>query len=263
MTFPRWFPNFGSGSGLTPVADRRDHSVNGASVDLFNTTSALLRTKTDQHTAGAYAGGGTGNKAILGHFLSAPMLLSDLVSIEWLAELLQPEALGPNTIPYANLVVEMDPVGDPANYSILSLGDIDSVIAHGLSLGVFSSPTSTQRRLVWTAGSPTSNVQVVLLKKMIGASPAPPGAIEVAAVQGPAVPPGAYTTASWMTWAYSIPAIVARYPSARIVNAYTADGGLPKSPTIVSGLLLIIGSSGNTIQNAVRVLDWQLNGAPI
>lgn len=240
------------------VPGRRDHSVNGASVDRFYTNLPILRTKTDTHPTGSYAGGGLGNKAILGHNFASPLLLSALVSIEFTAELLTPEQvpLTVNTKPYANIVVEMDPIGDPGNYSILLFGDTGSP----LLLGVYSTPALNQHKCVWTAALAGSGVQVVNLKKMIGASPAPPGAVFVAASQGP-VPP--YISGSWPSWAYSIAGIVATYPLARIVNAYTADGGLPKSPNITSGLMLVIGSSSNSIQNAVRILDWKLNGDAI
>ncbi len=247
----------GAGLGLGGIVpDRRDHSVNGASVESHTTPNPILKTHADVNPAGSYNGGGAGNKAILGHFFSAPLLLSALASVEWTVELLAPESvpIGPNVRPYGNLVVEMDPIGAPGVYSILLIGDV----ANPLPLGTYSVPKPNQFRCVWSAAA--DQTIVVLLSKMITSSPAPPGTILVAPASGPAPP---LVSGSWPSWSFTIASIVAVYPLARIVNAASGDGGLPKSPTITGGLMLICGSSGNFVQNAVRVLDWKLNASPI
>lgn len=243
----------GGGPGFVP--NRRDHSVNGASVDLFDLGMlATLRTKTDQHGPGAYTGPGAGNKAILGHFLPAPMPLADLVEIVFTVERLTPEAtaLSGNTLPYGNLVVELVPAS--AIYSLLVFG----AVGNPLLLGVYSTPTPTQHRCVWTAALPTSGVLVVRDKGM-ATFPIPPGPIIVPVSQGPAqTVPGA-----WQTHAYSVAGILGAYPAAQIVNAYSADNGMPQLPTVTSGVMMIIGDSLNVAANAVRVVEWTLNGEPI
>jgi hypothetical protein len=257
VTFP-WQP---FGSVPTPVPDRRDHSVNGANVDGFGTSAAILRTKTDQHTAGAYAGGGVGNKSILGHFLAAPLALSALVSIEYTVELLTPEQtlLAVNTVPYMNLVVELVP--GSGIYSVFVFGDVNNV----LLLGAYSTPALNQRKCVWTAASPGSGVLVVNYKGMVTFVPGPTAnAILVGPPAQGVVPVIGVTVASgYQSSAYSIAQILAVYPLAQIVNAFSGDGGLPKTPNITSGVLLIIGSSASSLQNAVKVLDWKLNGLGI
>lgn len=256
------FGAFGGG-GLTMVDNRRDHSVNGARVDLFNTTQAILRTMTNSNPLGGYAGGGVGNKAILGHFLTAPLLLSALVSIDFTVLRITPEEtpLAVNSLPYANLVIELDPVGAPGVYSIFVFGDVNNP----LLLGAYSVPGLNQHRCLWTAASPGSGVLVVNFKGILTFVPGPTAnAILVGpAAQGLNPIIGVTLASAWQTAAYSIAQIVAVYPLARIVNAFSADGGLPKSPTVTSGVMMIIGSSSNSLQNAVQVLDWKLNGLSI
>ena len=247
---------------------RRDHSVNGALVEGYDTARPVLRTKTDGHVVGAYTGLGLGNKAIIGHFLPAPMLLSALVSVDITVERITPEAtfLPPitngyaiNVLPYLNLVVDLGPVGiigpGSGGIAILVFGDVNNV----LLLGAYSVPGVNQHRCLWTAGDPGSGVLVVNGAGMF-VSPSPAGALFVPASQNA---PLIYLAASWQNFAFDVAAIVAAYPGAMIVNAYSADNGLPKSPTITSGVMAMIGSSSLTTQNAVRVLDWQLNGVSI
>jgi hypothetical protein len=204
---------------------------------------------------------GVGNKSILGHFLAAPLLLSALVSVEYTVELLTPEQrlLAVNTVPYGNLVVELVP--GSGIYSIFVFGDVNNA----LLLGAYSTPALNQRKCVWTAASLGSGVLVVNYKGMVTFVPGPTAnAILVPAPAQGVVPVIGVTIASgYQATAYSIAQILAVYPLARIVNAFSADGGLPKTPNITSGVMMIIGSSSNSLQNAVRVLDWKLNGLDI
>jgi hypothetical protein len=258
----------GAGGGGAVGAARRDHSVNGALVDAFSSGSAILRTKTDGHVAGGYAGGGVGNKSILGHFLAAPLPLASLVSIEFTVLRITPEATfippltngyAVNVLPYANLVVELVP--GSGVYSIFVFGDVNNT----LLLGAYSVPGADQHRCVWTAASPGSGVLVVNFKGMATFVPGPTcNAILVGpAAQGVTPVIGVTTAAAWQAAAYSIAQILAVYPLAQIVNAFSGDGGLPLTPTITSGVMMMIGSSGAKAQNAVQLLDWKLNGVPI
>lgn len=240
----------GSGSGII-VPQRRDHSVNGASAENWRNPSPILRTSTDNNPAGSYTGGGIGNKAILGHFLDAPLLLSAIVSIEWEQESLTPEATGANIIPYGNLIVELDPVGNPGVYSILVFGNA----ASALNLGTYTTPAPGVTKVVWT---PATNFASVVVDKGMAILPNPPGPVFVPVAQGPAQSmPGA-----WPGHAYRISDILAVYPNARVVNANPADGGMP-ALTVIAGVLLVLGDSGNKVQNAVQIRNWKLNGAAI
>ena len=240
----------GSGSGII-VPQRRDHSVNGASAENWRNPSPILRTNTDNNPAGSFTGGGLGNKAILGHFLAASMLLSAIASIEWEQESLTPEAVGPNTTPYGNLIVELDPIGAPGVYSILVFGDASSP----LNLGTYTTPAPGVTKVVWT---PATNFANVVVDKGMAILPNPPGPVFVPVAQGPAQSvPGA-----WPGHAYRVSDILAVYPGARVVNANPADGGMPAA-TIVAGILLALGDSNNKIQNAVQIRNWKLNGVAI
>lgn len=241
----------GGGGGGVSVPNRRDHSVNGGAVDDFTKTPCILRTNTNVNNAGAFNGGGIGNKGILGHFLTAPLLLSALARVQLDYELLAPEnGTGPLRVPYLNAIVEFDPAGAPGVYSVLVFGDPNSPPA--LNLGVFSSLGGDKYRTVWTAAN---YVSVVVFKGTLINSLAP-------GIPPATIPPDATVGAAWPNNSYSIPTLLAQYPNARIVNASSGDGGLPKN-TITAGLLAILGDSGTVIQNAVRINAWLLNGSNI
>lgn len=233
------------------LLDRRDHSVNGAWVDAWNRPAPepIFRQQTNRNPAGGYTGLGVGNKAILGHRVAAPLPLAALVSIEYTVTRLQPEAVGVNLIPYANLIVELAPAGPIV---VLVFGDV----ASPLILGTYSSPGPNQTTVAWSAAA--DGVLVVLDEGMC-VFPNPPGPVLVPVSQGPIQGP---TAGSWQSHAYSIAGILAVYPGAQIVNADPVDGGLP-SATILAGVLLCTGSSTNFVQSATRLNAWTLNGAPI
>lgn len=257
-------------SGGSGVADRRNHSVNGASIEHYaapsGTTGPILRTNTNVNPAGGYTGGGTGNKAILGHRLSAPLLVSALSTIEFSVEHLTPEVgVAGNAIPFVNLVVELDPTGPHAGiYTIFSMMSRDFPL---LNLGAFvdAPPIYT---VTWDAA--LHYAQVVSDRGLYRSSlplpawdppfPAagPPGQFVVPAVGVGGDPPAG----SWTSRAYTMASILAFYPSARIVNANSLDGGTPKL-TITAGLMLALGDSANVKQNAVRLLDFKLNGVAV
>lgn len=233
------------------VPNRRNHSVNGGAADDFTKTPAILRTNTNVNNAGAFNGGGLGNKAILGHWLSSPLLLSALLNITLDYELLAPEnGTGGLRVPYMNLIVEFDPAGAPGVYSVLVLGDPGSPPV--LNLGVFTSLGSDKYRTVWT---PANYLSVVLFKGTLINSLAP-------GIPPATIPPDASTGPSWPANSFAVATLLAQYPNARIVNAFTGDGGLPKN-TQTAGLLAVLGDSGTVIQNAVRINAWYLNGAAV
>lgn len=252
---------------VTADAARRDHSVNGALVDLYDTPTPLLRTKTDAHPAGGFTGGGVGNKAILGHVPKADMPLGALQMLEFVVEQLTRETgLVGNTIPYVNLIVELDPAGPHAGvYTIFSMMSREFP---GLNLGAFVD-TPPFYRVTWDAQ--LHFVQVVSDRGLYRTSlplpvwdppfplAGPPGQFVAPAVGvGGDPPPG-----SWTSRSYQLGQILAFYPGARIAAlALSGDGGMPKLTT-TAGVLLVLGDSANVKQNAVRVTTWRLNGVSI
>lgn len=259
-----------TGVGGLPISDRRDHSVNGSFIEYWNMTLPIMRWKTNVNPVGGYTGTGTGNKAILGHWLSAPMPLSALTTLEFSVQQLTPEAgVNGNTIPYVNLVVELEPVGLHAGvYTIFSMMSRDFPT---LNLGAFvdAAPFYT---VTWNAA--LHNAQVVSDRGLYRLSPplpvwdppfppaGPPGQFIVpAAFIAPSVG-GNPPVGNWTQRSYTMASILAFYPAARIINVNSLDGGLPRL-TITAGVLMSAGDSINVRQNAVRVLAWKMNGIAI
>jgi len=261
------------GGGSVPIVPfRRDHSVGGAWVDGFQNaagpTGPIFRTQTNLNPAGGYTGSGTGNKAILGKFLAAPMPLGALVSMEWTVTSLQPEApAGPGIhLPYCNLIVDLGgpPVvppfvaqpPPPLGLVVLVFGD--ELAAPARALGTFTTPGPDQRRCVWTAAADRA---LTVIGKGMAVFPDPPGPTIVPSPDGPQ--PTANTPLGiWQNFSRTLGAILAAYPGAMIVNANPVDGGLPLATTD-AGFLLIVGDSSNRIQSATRLDSWKINGAEV
>ena len=249
-----WAPGPGGGGGPTLVAGRRNHSVNAASIEAFDTTSPIMRTNTTLNGAGGFNGGGVGNKAILGHWIDAPLALSALASIELLIEQLTPEAGLAFTIPYLNAIVELDPVGYPGVLAVLSFGDTQNP----LNLGTYTTPALNQHRTVWTPGA--NFLQVVSDKGM-----GPPQVSTPVPVAGPATVPishGIAQPSNWNNHDYSLANLVVAYPNARIVNGSSLDGGMPRT-TKTAGFLVTLGDSSTRIQNSVSLIEWKINGISV
>jgi hypothetical protein len=68
---------------------------------------------------------------------------------------------------------------------------------------------------------------------------------------------------TWPSNSYDLAAITGAYPAASLVEASSADGGLPKAPNKTPPILLVSGGSTNTTIRAVQVYDVKLNGVPI
>lgn len=260
-----------SGGAAGVSDDRRDYSVNGARVDEFASYPPILRISTQRNPAGAFVGGGLGNKAILGH--ATPTLgvpLDELLGLAWTSYDLSPEGtpiVSGNEWPYVNLVVELGPqtIAPPA-YSILSIAPTQFPL---LNVGV-ESINGRERAIVWDAL--LNNVQVVLDRGMYETPPfvlppgpwpaGLPGAGYIPAAVGPGS--GNPPVGSWTSRSYTLSDITKTWPNARIINAYPADGGLPAA-TPVTGFLLVIGDSAN-LALAIRRLDlWTLTrlGFPV
>lgn len=268
----RWvFVSFGGGGGGPVVANRRDHSVNGAMVEFYRSAATplggpLMRMQTNRNVVGGYTGGGLGNKAILGHFLPAPgfMLLSDLVSVEYTSEKLTPEAVGVNLIPFGNLMVDLTPGSPIPLIVVMVFGDVGNAVP----TGIFTTPAPNQTKVVWmpqTAG-PTAGGNLALVVNFEGMSGPPAAGLWPVIVPKSFGPPGDPTGlgggSAWPGSGYRFADILAVYPLARIVNVDPLDGGLPAA-TIMSGITLNTGSSANFVQNVAEILDWKVNGVAV
>jgi hypothetical protein len=247
----------GGGGGVI-VADRRNHSVNGASIDEFASEAPIMRTNTNVNNAGAFNGGGTGNKSILGHWLPAPIPIGSLISIQLDYERITPEVGGGLIDPYLNMLVELDPVGSPGLLSVLVFGDKGA--APALNTGVFTTTGLNKFRTLWTPAVAGSFVFVVLNKGTV--APGPPVPVANPAGFPPDVVLAEGVAGAWPTHTYSIAALLNRYPAARIVNGDSGDGGLPKT-TQTAGLMAILGDSTTVKQQSIRVNGWLLNGTAI
>ena len=74
--------------------------------------------------------------------------------------------------------------------------------------------------------------------------------------------PSASVGALWAENADDMAALVAANPHAKIVDAYTGDGGLPAGAR-VSGILLCSGDSGSTTEAGYRTLTLTKSGGGI
>lgn len=102
-----------------PGQGANDYSVNAASVDRVADGSLVLRTGGITNSPGAFTGGGTGNKAILGIAGFDGLPLASLASIDfsWTnvvgpgGPFYSPPSSGNTTVPWVNLLVDFNPAG--------------------------------------------------------------------------------------------------------------------------------------------------------
>ena len=234
----------------TEIANRRDYSCNGAVVEGFATPSPIMKTSTQRNVLsggiGAFNGGGLGNKAILGYALADGTPLASLLSVRYRVEQLTTEVglAAPPTIPYWNLVVELDPIGAPGVYSIFVFGDR----LNPLNPGTYADAPPFYET-TWAAG--VNNTMIVIDTGVGGPGPAIPPAEGV---------PGA--PATWQSRSYDLPTILALRPAAVLRAVASGDGGMPRA-TVTTPVMIVIGDSANFRLNAVRVREWELNGSPI
>jgi hypothetical protein len=236
-------------------------SVNNASADL-GFDAFVLRTGGDGATPnvpGAFNGGGTGNKALLGLLGFSGMPLSALTSIEytWTSQLgpVGPDYNPPGgpspTVPFINLIIDFNPVvGD---LRVISLLDSSLTPAIVNAIGTYANPGGLNT--LTYSWDETLDVLIVNSPP----NPTPGG-----------VPPSVTVGPSWPANAYSWAALKAANPSAIFVDAFpanpvffpTGDGGSPAG-AIMPALLLVSGDSGNLTRSGKHILDWKINGVPV
>jgi hypothetical protein len=229
----------GGGGALFP--NRIDLSCNKARIDNPFSASPLMVTQTGPSLAGAYNGGGIGNKAILG-FLGYDLLpLGALLDISWTWQNMAPQLpLIGNRRPYLNVVVDIN--GDDSVYKIFA---IPFGVAPALVNNLVETPLGPNRfRYSWTPSNPVTTTQVV--NQLL---PVPP----------PVVAGGYPAPGAWPGTAYSVASIVAAWPNARLREVNSGDGGLPNG-TVTAAIMLVTGDSGNQLLGAAMLEDITING---
>jgi hypothetical protein len=237
-----------SASGGGSVSRLLNLAVNAASADLFAPPSAdnyvVLRTGARSNAAGAYNGGGAGNKAILGVLGFNGLPIADLVSLSYTWEnLLGPGGpffippSGPSVqTPYLNLVVDFG--GD---IRVLALCDDSLNGAISNSIGSYLNNGSNVMTYSWDS---SMNALIVL---------APPNAVPGG------VAPAVSVGAAWPENSYRWSDLVAANPGAVLIDAFPADGGLPAG-AVVPAVLLVSGDSGNVVKSGKRIAEFSVNG---
>jgi hypothetical protein len=237
----------GPGSGLI-FPNRYDLSVNGARVENAGSDGALLITQTDVNVAGAYNGGGTGNKAILGCNGHAGIPLGALGKITWEWQQISDEPL-PFMV-YANLII--DTAGAPG----LMVFPIDPALAGPLNTGTLT--LLGPGHYTFTHDPAVNYVQVVQVPLGPGNNFCSDGGSTgpVPVALGPTI-----AGTAWPAMSFKYSDIIAGFPAAATIDASTLDGGLPKT-TVTPALLLIVGDSVNHTHHVERLITFLFNGAP-
>jgi hypothetical protein len=231
-----------------------DLSVNAAGVDRFEDLAVVLRTGSRVNVAGAYTGGGTGNKAIMGVLGFDGLALGALLSVAFTWEnvvgpggtTFSPPGAASVTVPYVNLVVDFG----GGDLRVLVLMDAQLNPAVSAAIGVYTNPGGLNVIThSWTAA---------LGVLIVNAPPDPvPGGVAPIVSVGPA----------WPEKVYSMAALVAANPLARLVDAFpgapspfpAGGGGLPAG-AIIPGVVLASGDSGTIVRSGKRVRELLVNG---
>jgi len=229
-----------------------DLSVNAARVaGGYDDGAVVMSTGSATNPAGAFNGGGTGNKAILGAFGFNGTPIGNLNSIEYVwtnvtgpagVNYLPPE---PTTVvtPYINLIVDFDPNG-AGDIRVLVLSTDQLAPAINNSVGTYVNDGNNVLTYSWAS---TQNTLIVLAPP----NPVPGG-----------VAPNVVVGASWLENSYKWSDLVAANPDAVLVDAFSADGGLPAA-VVTPGILLVSGDSGNVLLSGKTISKFSVNGETI
>jgi len=234
----------GGGSGNTfSHPNRLDLSVNHARVSTPYSDVPVLQTSTGTNAAGAYNGGGVGNKAILGFKGLSGVPLASITSIvfDWMPLSITPPA---PVLFYANMIVDL---GGGAGVRVFVI-DTDPAVAGPLNVGTVTSPSAGVLRMTHTPA-----LNFVQIANAFG--PVPPAIAPVPVPVAAGAPLG-----PWPASSFSYAAILAAYPGATLIDVSSGDGGLPKAPTVTPALMLIQGDSSNLQMRASAMLSMKVNG---
>ena len=230
-----------------------DFSVNAAGVDGgYADGSIVLRTGARPNAAGAFHGGGTGNKSIFGVFGFAGLPMVDLVSVAYTwrnvtgsgGPFFDPSG-GPSVLtPYVNVLVDFDPLG-AHHVRVLVLLDDSLNGAITAAIGSYSNPGGLNvLTYSWTSAQDCL---------VVGSTPGTiPGGVAAHVTVG----------AAWAERSYRWADLFAANPAAVLVDAFPADGGLPAG-AVMPAILLVSGDSGNTQRSGKRITALVVNGAGI
>jgi hypothetical protein len=227
-----------------------DFSVNAAAVDGgYSDGSIVLRTGARTNAAGAFHGGGTGNKAIFGVLGLHGLPMADLASVSFTwtnvngpAGPFYSTAFAPSVVtPYLNVLVDFDPLGAHNIRVLVMLSDqLNPLIT--AALGTYSNPGFLDvLTYAWTSAKDCLIVNST------------PGTIPGGVVADVTVGPG------WLERAYRWGDLVAANPAATLVDAFPADNGYPAG-AVMPAITLNSGDSGNTQRSGKRIAAMSVNG---
>jgi hypothetical protein len=247
------------GGGAFEMFSRVDCSVNAAYVESPYSRTPVLHTRSSGQVAGGYNGGGTGNKTILGFRVGNGLPLGQLQSIEYTWLDLNPAMSGFAT--YANLIIDV--YGNGTAYKIAV---IDPATPPGLNNGTTVSNPDGSHTTTWLGAS--NNVLIVNglhVTEFPPPAPPPPAPSPpyVPPTAGPGLPPNFNFPGGWPGESYSIPAILAAFPNAKLAEASSGDGGLPRSPNTTPAFLLATGDSNNQVIRAFLLSNVKFNGVVV
>lgn len=245
----------GAGSaGLLIFPNRLDVSVNKSNVDNAQSSSPILTTRTGTNPAGAYNGGGLGNKAILGIQGFNGMPLGELNTIEYIWR--EMDAAHPNPVAlrvYLNLILEPDPIGFPGVYKILTIQDTLGVI------DVTPTPIGPGR---WDYTWPTDANKLLMCVNPAGLPDPPNPIMSVWTAPAPGVPFFTALDNTYFTQTFRLADIVASYPNAILADASSGDGGLPNS-SVIPAFLVVVGDSANLLLSSRLIEQVKVNGVNV
>jgi hypothetical protein len=206
----------------------------------------MLKCNTGASPAGGFNGGGLGNKSILGFDVLDGVSIGTALSLSWTYTNLSPYIPNFWTKPYANLVLQLNPLS-----AIYNLAVIDPQV---LALGMGAEVSNPDGSKTWNWSSALGNAVLI-----VGS----PASFPAQAV--PLVPPppvisfgaGAYPAAS-----YTLASLFASYPGAVFKKVSSLDGGLPKT-TVTPAFMLVEGDSGNNTNINMLLGDVLVNGVNV
>ena len=207
----------------------------------------VLRTGGITNSPGAFTGGGTGNKAILGiaGFDGLPLASLASIAFSWTnvvgpgGPFYSPPSGGNTTVPWVNVLVDFNPAG-PSDIRILVLMDSSLSPAISGSVGSYTNLGNT------ITHSWTSAVNVMIVSSP--PNPAPGGILPNLSV-GP----------TWPSNSYKFSSLVAANPQAVLRDCYPADNGM-LAGAVLPAILLCSGDSGNVTKSGKRIRALAVNG---
>lgn len=215
-------------------------------------------TTTALNAVGGFTSAGiasVGNKSILGFKGHSTTPLNSLAAVVWEWENVGPIEAGStlHRYPYLNLVVELA----PAQFKILVVDP--NLPAGPLNVGALISTGTNKWRFTHTPAGDANYAQVVnafTAQVAAGIVPAMP-------ILSPPVPVAAGAGPSWPSASFKYSDIVAAFPAARLLDAYTGDGGLPGPAGVATptpAVMLVLGDSTFRRQRNVRLTSITING---